>query len=83
MIEITNNGVNYGKDVDKYYKKHKGTRVFKGLSNVSKILMYLFGAFFIFAVANVTLIYSFFRILVNYMSSSSGETNNYIVEGRN
>ena len=59
MIEITGNNINYGNTVDKHYKKAKETGFIK-----SKTLMYLFGAFFIFAVANATLIYSFFRILI-------------------
>ena len=63
MIEITKDSINYGKDVDKYYKKRKGIEVLKGFSNESKILMYLFGAFFIFAIANLTLIYNFFKIM--------------------
>lgn len=59
MIEITSNNINYGNTVDKYYKKREETGFIK-----SKLLMYLLGAFFIFAIANATLIYSFFRILV-------------------
>lgn len=59
MIEITRDNINYGNTVDKYYKKRTETAFIR-----SKTLMYLFGAFFIFAVANATLIYSFFRILV-------------------
>ena len=63
MIEITKDYINYGKDVDRHYKKCKGTGVVKRIFNESKILMYLFVAFTIFAVANITLIYNFFKIL--------------------
>ena len=58
MVEIARENINYGNSVDKYYKKREETGFIK-----SKTLMYLFGAFFIFAVANATLIYNFFRIL--------------------
>lgn len=64
MIEITKDSINYGEYVDKHHKKHAKSGFAKKIFNESKTLMYLFGAFFIFAVANATLIYSFFRILV-------------------
>ena len=60
MIEIMSNNINYGNSVDMYYKKREETGFIK-----SKTLMYLFGAFFVFAIANATLIYSFFNILLN------------------
>lgn len=64
MIEITKDNVNYGDTVDKHYRKHAKTGIIKKIFDESKILMYLFGAFFIFAIANITLIYNFFKILV-------------------
>lgn len=64
MIEITKDNVNYGDVVDKHYGKHAKTGIIKKILDESKILMYLFGAFFIFAIANATLIYNFFRILM-------------------
>lgn len=63
MVEITKDGIDYGKVVDKQYKKHEKSGCIKRIFDESKILMYLLGAFFIFAVANATLIYSFFKIL--------------------
>ena len=63
MIEITKEGINYGNIVDKQYKKRVKSGFMKRIFNESRILMYLLGAFFIFAVANLTLIYSFFKIL--------------------
>lgn len=64
MIEITKDYINYGENVDKLYKKRTKSGFSKKVFNESKILMYLFGAFFIFAIANITLIYNFFRILI-------------------
>lgn len=64
MIEITKDNIDYGKIVDNHHKKHEKSGFIKKIFNESKILMYLFGAFFIFAIANVTLIYNFFKILV-------------------
>ncbi|MGN1300929.1 MAG: hypothetical protein ACI4U9_00085 [Clostridia bacterium] len=63
MVEITKDGINYGNIVDKQYKKRAKSGFIKRIFDESKILMYLLGAFFIFAVANLTLIYSFFKIL--------------------
>lgn len=63
MIEITKENINYGNNVDKYFKKREKTGFIKKISTESKILMYLLGAFLIFAIANATLIYNFFRIL--------------------
>lgn len=63
MIEITKEGIGYGNNVDKKYKKSVKSGFIKRIFDESKILMYLLGAFFIFAVANLTLIYSFFKIL--------------------
>ena len=60
MIEIMSNNINYGNSVDMYYKKREETGFIK-----SKTLMWLFGAFFVFSIANATLIYSFFNILLN------------------
>ena len=64
MVEITKDGLNYVKIVDNHYKKRAKSGFIKRIFDESKILMYLLGAFFIFAVANATLIYSFFKILV-------------------
>ena len=64
MIEITKDSLNYANNVDKYYKKTAKSAFAKGIFGDSKTLMYLFGAFFIFAVANLMLIYNFFKILV-------------------
>lgn len=63
MVEIIKDGINYGNAVDKQYKKHAKSGFIKRIFDESKILMYLFMAFFIFVVANATLIYSFFKIL--------------------
>ena len=62
MIEITKDNLNYGRNVDKCYKNLKKSAN-KGITTESKTLMYLFGAFFVFAIANLTLIYNFFKIL--------------------
>jgi len=62
MFEITKDNLNYGRNVDKCYKKTKKS-VINGITTESKTLMYLFGAFFIFAIANLTLIYNFFKLL--------------------
>lgn len=59
MIEITSNKINYGNTVDKYFKKREETGFIK-----SKTLKYLLVTFYIFAIANATLIYNFFKILV-------------------
>ena len=66
MIEITKDNLNYGRNVDKCYKNFKKSAN-KGVATESKTLIYLFGTFFIFAVANATLIYNFFKILNNLM----------------
>lgn len=65
MIEITKEGIGYGNNVDRHYKKHEKIGFIKKVSTESKTLMYLLGAFFIFAIANATLIYSFFKLLNN------------------
>ena len=64
MIEITKDSINYGEYVDKHHKKHDKTGFVKKISNENKTIMYLLGAFLIFAIANATLIYNFFKILV-------------------
>lgn len=63
MIEITKDSINYGEYVDKHYKNKTRSGIAKKIFNESKTLMYLFGAFIIFAIANLTLIYNFFRLL--------------------
>ena len=64
MIEITKDSINYGEYVDKHHKNKIKSGFTKNVLTESKTLMYLFGAFFIFAVANAMLIYNFFRILI-------------------
>ena len=63
MIEITKDSINYGEYVDNHYKIRPRSGVKKNIFNENKTLTYLFVAFFIFAIANLTLIYNFFRIL--------------------
>ena len=63
MIEITKYNLDCANNVDKCYTKHKKSVFIKEILGESKILMYLLGAFLIIAVANATLIYSFFKIL--------------------
>jgi len=63
MIEITKDSINYGEYVDNHYPKHAKSGIVKKIFNKNKTLMYLFGAFLIFAIANATLIYNFFRLL--------------------
>lgn len=65
MIEITKDTINYGEYVDNHYKKHTKSGIIKKIFNRNKTLTYLFGAFFIFAVANAILIYNFFTVLGN------------------
>lgn len=65
MMEITKDGIAYENNVDKQYKKQTKSGFIKRIFDESRILMYLLGAFLIFAIANATLIYSFFKILVN------------------
>lgn len=63
MIEITNEKFNCEETVDKHQPKHIKTG-FKSLFWLeSKTILYLIGAFLIFAIANIVLIYNFFRIL--------------------
>lgn len=64
MMEITKEGINYGNIVDNHYKKRAKSGFIRRIYNESKILTYLLGAFFIFAIANATLIYSFLKILI-------------------
>ena len=66
MFEITKDNLIYGRNVDKCYKNLKKSAN-KGVTTENKTLKYLFGAFFIFAIANLTLIYNFFKILNNLM----------------
>ena len=63
MIEITKDSINYGEYVDKHYPKHDKSAITKKKFNKNKTLTYLFGAFLIFAIVNLTLIYIFFTIL--------------------
>ena len=63
MIEITNENFNCEETVDKYQPKHLKTGFKSPFWIESKTILYLIGAFAIFAIANITLIYNFFRIL--------------------
>ena len=63
MIEITKDSINYGEYVDNHYPKHAKSGIVKKIFNKNKTLTYLFGAFFIFTIANAMLIYNFFRLL--------------------
>lgn len=55
--------ISYVDNVDKHHKKQTKKEFAKKFWGESKILMYFLGAFFIFTVANITLIYNFFIIL--------------------
>lgn len=63
MIEITKENFNCEETVDKYQPKRINTGNKKLISTEGKTILYLIGAFLIFAIANTTLIYNFFRIL--------------------
>ena len=64
MIEITKENINIGNFVDKEYKKTPKIGFIKKILGESKFLMYLFVAAAIFTMANITLIYSFYKILI-------------------
>ena len=64
MIGITKESINFGNFVDKKYKKTPKTGFIKKMFSENKFLMYLFGAATIFTIANITLIYSFYKILI-------------------
>ena len=64
MIEITKENLNCGTFVDKYWENPKKNGFKNKLSKSSKIIMYLLGAAAIFTIANITLIYSFYKILI-------------------
>ena len=64
MIEITKENLNNAKLADKHWEKPEKRGFLKKLSKDSKIIMYLTGAVAIFTVANITLIYSFYKILM-------------------
>lgn len=63
MIEITKENMANANFVDKEFIKPKKEAFIKRIFNESKFLMYIFLAFIIFAIANATLIYSFFKLL--------------------
>lgn len=63
MIEITKENFNCEETVDKYQPKHLKTGLESSSWLESKTILYLIGAFAIFAIANITLIYNFFKIL--------------------
>ncbi len=64
MIEITKENINGAVLEDKQWNNPKRFGFKRKLTTNSKIIMYLFGAVAIFTIANVTLIYSFYRILI-------------------
>lgn len=63
MIEITKDSINYGEYVDNHYKKNIKKELLKKIFNKNKTLTYLISVFFIFAIANLMLIYNFFILL--------------------
>ena len=64
MVEITKENINSANFVDKQWSNPKKNGIIKKLSKEAKIVMYLFGAVAIFTIANITLIYSFYKILI-------------------
>lgn len=64
MIEITKENINEGSFVDKHWENPKKIGLKNKLSTNSKIIMYLLGAFLTLSIANATLIYSFYKILI-------------------
>lgn len=64
MVEITKENINSANFVDKQWKNSSRFGLKNKLSTNSKIIMCLFGTVAIFTIANVTLIYSFYRILI-------------------
>lgn len=63
MIEITKENFNCEETVDKYQPKHFKNESRNYFLEGNKAILYLIGAFAIFAIANIILIYNFFRIL--------------------
>lgn len=63
MIEITKDSINYGEYVDNHYPQYTKSGFVKKIFNKNKTLTYLFGAFFIFTILNLMLIYNFFKLL--------------------
>ena len=64
MIEITKENIDNANVLDKHWEKPKKKRFFKRNSGISKTIMYLTVAVIIFTIANLTLIYSFYKILM-------------------
>ena len=64
MIEITKESIDNVEFQDKHWERPKKKGFFKKLSKDSKIILYLAGTVAVFTVANITLIYSFYKILV-------------------
>ena len=64
MVEITKENLDGARFVDKHRPKHLKDGFFKSMFRESKIIMYLLGAVGIFTIANATLIYSFYKILI-------------------
>jgi hypothetical protein len=64
MIEITKENISSANFVDKQWKNPSKFGFKNKLSTNSKIIMYLLGTVAIFTIANATLIYSFYKILI-------------------
>lgn len=64
MIEITKEEINSAHLMDKHKPKHLKDGYIKSLIKESKVITYLLGAIGIFTIANATLIYSFYKILI-------------------
>ena len=64
MVEITKENIDGAVLKDKQWSTPKKKGFIKKLSKEVKIVMYLFGAVAIFTIANITLIYSFYKILI-------------------
>ena len=64
MIGITKEIIDGGILEDKQWKNPRRFRLKNRLTKNSKIVLYLLGAFLVFSIANATLIYSFYKILI-------------------
>ena len=64
MVEITKENINNAILKDKQWRNPKKSGFIKRISTGAKIIMYLFGAVAIFTIANLTLVYSFYKILI-------------------
>ena len=64
MIGITKESINNAAFEDKQWINPRKNSLIKKLSTEGKIVLYLFGTVAVFTIANVTLIYSFYKILM-------------------